>query len=397
MRPARYPTAAVRAALLLGAGAILAACGAKGPAYPNGGFVPVTVVTLKATTVPLSRELPGRTSAFLVADVRPQANGIVKARLFTEGAAVKAGQTLYQLDDSAYRAQYDSSVAALARAEATLVSSRPAARRSAELVKIEAVSAQDYENAIAALGQAEADVAAARAAVDSSRVNLAYTRISAPISGHIGKSAVTPGALVVANQAAALSTVQQLDPIYVEVSQSSAELLRLRHAIDAGQLTAGGAGTRVTIVFEDGTKYPREGRLQFADVTVDPGTGSFVLRALVPNPDSRLLPGMFVIAVVDEGTLNDAILAPQQGITHDPKGAATALIVGAEDKVELRPVIATRTIGDQWLVDSGLKAGDRVIVEGLQKIHPGSSVRAVERGAKGPAAEPSPPAAASSK
>lgn len=397
MRPGRHYTAVVRTAFLIGAGAILAACGTKGPAYPNGGVVPVTVVTLKATTVALSRELPGRTSAFLVADVRPQATGIVKERLFTEGAAVKAGQTLYRLDDSVYRAQYDSSVAALARAEATLVSSRLAARRSAELVKIEAVSAQDNESAIAALGQAEADVAAAHAAVDSGRVNLAYTRICAPISGHIGKSAVTPGALVVANQAAALSTVQQLDPIYVEVSQSSAEWLRLRHAIDAGRLTAGGAGTRVTIVFEDGTKYPREGRLQFADVTVDPSTGSFVLRALVPNPDSRLLPGMFVTAVIDEGTLNDAILAPQQGITHDPKGAATALVVGAEDRVELRPVTASRTIGDQWLIDSGLKTGDRVIVEGLQKIHPGSSVRAVERGAEGPAAEPTRPAAAPSK
>ena len=397
MRRARQSIVVARTAALLVLGSTLGACGAKGPAYPNGGAVPVTVVTLKASTVLLTRELPGRTSAFLVSDVRPQANGIVKERLFTEGAAVKAGQRLYQLDDSAYRAQYNSSVAALARAEATLVSSRLAARRSEELVKIEAVSAQDAENAIAALGQAEADVAAAHAAVDSSRVNLAYTRISAPIGGRIGKSTVTPGALVVANQAAALTTVQQLDPIYVEVSQSSAEWLRLRRAIDAGKLTAGGAGTRVTIVFEDGTKYPHEGLLQFADVTVDPGTGSFVLRALVPNPDARLLPGMFVTAVVDEGTLSDAILAPQQGITHDPKGAATALVVGAEDKVELRPVTASRTIGDQWLIESGLKAGDRVIVEGLQKIHPGAPVTAVERGAANPAAAPHPPASAPSK
>ena len=397
MRPARQSIVAARLVLVLVVGAILTACGANGPAYPNGSVVPVTVVTLKATTVSLTRELPGRTSAFLVSDVRPQANGIVKERLFTEGAAVKAGQTLYRLDDAVYRAQYDSSVAALARAEATLVSSRLAAGRSAELVKIEAVSTQDNENAIAALGQAEADVAAARAAVDSARVNLAYTRISAPIGGRIGKSAVTPGALVVANQAAALTTVQQLDPIYVEVSQSSAEWLRLRRAIDAGKLTAGGAGTRVTIVFEDGTKYPSEGRLQFADVTVDPGTGSFVLRALVPNPDTRLLPGMFVTAVIDEGSLTDAILAPQQGITHDPKGAATALVVGAEDKVELRQVTAARTIGDQWLIDSGLKAGDRVIVEGLQKIRPGASVTALERGAEGPANGPPHPAAAPSK
>ncbi len=397
MRPARHFTVAACAALLVMVAASLGACGSKGPAYPSGGASPVTVVTLKPSTVTLTRELPGRTSAFLVSEVRPQANGIVKERLFTEGAAVKAGQTLYQLDDSAYRAQYDSAVAALARAEATLGSSRLAAQRSAELVKIEAVSTQDNENAIAALGQAEADVASARAAVASSRVNLAYTRISAPIGGRIGKSSVTPGALVVANQAAALTTVQQLDPLYVEVSQSSAEWLRLRRAIDAGRLTAGGAGTRVTIVFEDGAKYPREGRLQFADVTVDPGTGSFVLRVLVPNPDARLLPGMFVTAVIDEGTLADAILAPEQGITHDAKGGATAFVVGAEGNAELRPVTATRTIGDRWLIESGLKAGDRVIVEGLQKIRPGAPVSAVERGTEGPPKAPAAPPAAPSK
>jgi len=356
MRLARPSTAAACATLSFALGGGLAACGAKGPAFPNGGVAPVTVVTLQPATVTLTRELPGRTSAFLVAEVRPQANGIVKQRLFTEGAAVKAGQTLYQLDDAAYRAQYDSSVAALARAEATLVSSRFAAGRSAELVKIEAVSTQDNENAIAALGQAQADVAAARAAVDSSRVNLAYTRISAPIGGRIGKSTVTPGALVVANQATALATVQQLDPIYVEVSQSSAEWLRLRPAIDAGRLTASGTGTKVTIVFEDGSTYARDGRLQFSDVSVDPGTGSFALRAIVPNPDNRLLPGMFVTAVVDEGTLSGAILAPQQGITHDPKGHATALVVDADGKAGQREVTATRTIGRLSCWPSGFGA-----------------------------------------
>lgn len=388
MRPFRHLSFLAGTATLL----LVGACGAKGPGFPQGGAVPVTVVTLKASTVTLTRELPGRTSAFLVSDVRPQANGIVKERLFAEGAVVKAGQTLYRLDDAVYRAQYDSSVAALARAEATLVSSRLAAKRSAELVKIEAVSTQDNENAIAALGQAEADAASAKAAVASARVNLDYTRISAPIGGRIGKSTVTPGALVVANQAAALATVQQLDPIYVEVSQSSAEWLKLRRAMDAGKLAAGGAGTRVGVVFEDGTKFPGEGRLEFADVTVDPGTGSFVLRAIVPNPEYRLLPGMFVTAVVNEGTLSDAILAPQQGIAHDPKGAATALVVGAEDKAELRPVVARRTIGDQWLVESGLKAGDRLIVEGLQKVHPGSPVQATERGSESaPAVPPAAP------
>ncbi len=384
-----------KASLLPGLGVLaclIAACGAKGPGFPQGGAAPVTVVTLKTATVTLTRELPGRTSAFLVADVRPQANGIVKARLFNEGAAVKAGQTLYQLDDSAYRAQYDSSVAALAKAEATLVSARLAAARSAELVKIEAVSTQDNENAVATLGQAGADAASARAAVESSRVNLAYTRITSPITGRIGKSFVTPGALVVANQAGTLATVQQLDPIYVEVGQSSAEWLRLRRDIDAGRLTAGGSGTRVSIVLEDGSRFSHEGSLQFADVTVDPTTGSFVVRAVVPNPEGRLLPGMFVTAVIDEGNLKNVVLAPQQGITHDPKGGATALVVGAEDKAELRNVTASRTIGDQWLVESGLKAGDRVIVEGLQKVRPGAPVQAVERGATASGAAPAPPA-----
>jgi membrane fusion protein (multidrug efflux system) len=373
--------------LILGSASIcavlaLGACGSRTPGgFPGGGAVPVTVVTLKATPATLTRELPGRTSAFLVADVRPQANGIIKERLFTEGGLVKSGQPLYLLDDAVYRAQYDSGVAALAKAEATVVSARLAARRSEALAKIDAVSAQDNETATAALGQAEADVAAARAAVDSARVNLAYTRIASPITGRIGKSSVTAGALAVANQAAALATVQQLDPIYVEVSQSSGEWLRLRREIDAGRLKAGGAGARIRVVLEDGTRYPRDGRLQFADVTVDPTTGSFILRAVVPNPDNRLLPGMYVRAVLDEGVVADAVLAPQTAITRDPKGNATALVVTAKDVVELRQVTVSRTIGDQWLVDDGLKAGDRVIVEGVQKVRPGAAVRPSELGA----------------
>lgn len=384
MRSARWIRSTLAGAALVTIASVIAACGPKGPAFPPGGAAQVSVVTLKSSSVTLSRELPGRTSAFLVADVRPQASGIVKERLFTEGGAVKAGQALYRLDDAAYRAQYDSSVASLAKADATLLSTRLAAGRSAELVKIDAVSTQDNEAAVTALGQAEADAAAARAAVDSGRVNLAYTRIPSPITGRIGKSSVTPGALVVANQVGSLATVQQLDPIYVEVSQSSAEWLRLRRDMDSGRLSAGGAGTRVSIILEDGTRYAREGHLQFADVTVDPTTGSFVLRAIVPNPDNRLLPGMFVTAVIDEGTLSDALLAPQQGITHDPKGAATALVVGAGDKAELRTVTTTRTVGDQWLIESGLKPGDRVIVEGLQKVRPGAPVQPVERGAVAP-------------
>lgn len=394
MRVSRRSTTVIAAAAL--SALAFTACGGKQGGFPGGGAVPVTVVTLQPTTVTLTRELPGRTSAYLVADVRPQANGVIKKRLFSEGSLVKAGQTLYELDDSVYRAQYDSAVAALAKAQATLRSAKLAADRSADLVKIEAVSTQDNENAVSALGQAEGDAAAARASVENARVNLAYTRIASPITGRIGKSSVTPGALAVANQAAALATVQQLDPIYVEVSQSSAEWLRLRQDIDAGRLTAGGAGTRVSILLEDGSPYAHDGRLEFADVTVDPGTGSFIVRAIVPNPDNRLLPGLFVRAVIDEGTLTDAILAPEQGITHDPKGAASALVVGAEDKVEPRTIVASRTVGDQWLVDSGLKAGDRLIVAGLQKIRPGAPVHPVERGTQ-PAAPPPAPAAVAKK
>ena len=360
-------------------------CGSKNPGgFPGQGPAPVITVTLKAAPVTLTRELPGRTSAFLVAEVRPQANGIIKQRLFTEGGMVKAGQALYTLDDAPYRARLDSSMAASTKAEATAAAARLAAKRSAELVKIEAVSTADNENAIATLGQAEGDAAAARAAVATSRVDLGYTRIVAPITGRIGKSSATPGALVVANQSAALATVQQLDPIYVDVSQSSAEWLRLRQAIDAGRMTAAATGTSVAIVLEDASHYAHEGKLQFADVSVDPATGSYVVRAIVPNPDSRLLPGMFVTAVIDEGTRADAILVPEQGIAHDPKGGATALVVGEGEKAELRSVVVSRTVGDQWLVESGLKAGDRVIVEGLQKVQPGAPVNATERGAVAP-------------
>jgi membrane fusion protein, multidrug efflux system len=349
---------------------------------------PVIVVTLKTQPVTLMRELPGRTTAFLVADVRPQATGIVKARLFREGALVKAGQPLYQLDDALYRAQFQSSEAALAKAEAAFEVARLAARRAAELSKTRVISAQDNDNAIAAERQAAAEAAAAKAALETSRVNLAYTRITAPISGRIGKSTVTPGALVLANQSAPLATIQQLDPMYVEVSQASSEWLQLKTEIDAGRLKAGGAGTRVDVLLEDGRRYPQDGRLEFADVTVDTGTGSFALRAVVPNPDDTLLPGMYVRAILSEGTRNDGLLVPQVAVTHDPKGGATALVVGAENKVEQRAVSVSRAIGDQWLVEAGLRAGDRVVVEGVQKIHPGDVVSPTE--ATPPAAAPGP-------
>jgi membrane fusion protein, multidrug efflux system len=378
---------------LIATSGIAAGCGHGSGGSGGMPQQPVVVVTLRSQPVTLTRELPGRTTAFLVADVRPQATGVVKSRLFSEGAIVKAGQPLYQLDDSLYRAQYQSSEAALAKSEAAYEVARLAARRASELVTAHLISAQDNDNAVAAERQAAADVGVSRAAVQTSRVNLDYARITAPISGRIGKSMVTPGALVVANQSAALATIQQLDPMYVEVSQASSEWLGLKSEIDAGRLTAGGAGTHVSVVLEDGRRYPLDGRLEFADVTVDTSTGSFVVRAVVPNPNGTLLPGMYVRAILSEGTRADGLLVPQVAVTHDPKGGATALVVGAGNKVELRPVTVTRALGDQWLAEAGLRAGDRVIVEGVQKVHPGDVVQPTEATSAAAAAGPAAPAA----
>jgi len=373
-------------------GTALAACSGQkegaqaGP--PGGGMPPpeVGVVTLKAQTVTLTRELPGRTNPYLVAEVRPQATGIVKERLFTEGGSVKAGQPLYQLDDALYRAEVAAAKASHARAQATRDTAALNARRSAELVKIDAVSRQDDEVAQAALKQAEADVAATKAALDRAEINLAYARISSPISGRIGKSAVTPGALVTANQAAALATVQALDPIYVDVTQSSSELLELRKQLAAGRLKAA-RDLPVEIVLEDGTRHRQPGKLAFSEATVDPDTGSYTLRVVVPNPDQVLLPGIYVRAIIGGGVREGAIVVPQRGIARDPKGNASAMLLNAEGKVEARPVKVSRTLGDQWLVEEGLAAGDRVIVEGLQKIAPGMPAKVAEPPpAKAPAA-----------
>lgn len=374
----------------------LAACGGGGdqqggPGGPGGQKGQVTVVTLKPETITLTRELPGRTSASLIAEVRPQVNGIVEKRLFTEGGLVKAGQPLYQLDDKTYAADAESAKATLARAEAALNSAQLNARRSTELVKIDAVSKQDDENATATLKQARADVAAGRAQVQSTSVVLGRARITAPISGRIGKSAVTAGALVTANQAEPLAVVQQLDPVHVDISQSSAELLALRKQIAAGTLTE--ASTPVTILLEDGTQYEHAGKLAFSEVTVDEGTGSFLLRVVVPNPDNLLMPGMYVRAQLGTGVRQNALLVPQQGVSRDPKGAATAMVVNAKGQVEPREVQVSQAIGDKWLVEGGLKAGDKVIVEGLQKIGPGMPVDAVEKGAQ-PAKPAAAPAAA---
>jgi membrane fusion protein (multidrug efflux system) len=371
--PPMTSTARQRALPLIAALTLaLAACGGgqQGGAPPKPA---VTVATLAAQPVTLTRELPGRTSAWLVAEVRPQVSGIVARRLFDEGAMVKAGQPLYQIDDATYRAAANSARAQLKRAEATRTAARLTANRTAELVKVSAVSKQDHDNATAALAQAEADVGAARAALDAANVTLGYARITAPISGRIGKSSVTQGALVTANQPAPLATVQQLDPIHVDLTRSSAELLDLRRALAEGRLERPDA-MPVTILLEDGSEFPHAGSLKFSEVAVDPTTGSYSLRIEVPNPDHVLMPGMYVRAKLGSGVRQAAILVPQQGIARDPKGNTSAMVVNAQGVVEQRPVVVSQAIGDTWLVESGLAAGDRVVVEGLQKIRPGAEV-----------------------
>ena len=351
----------------------------------------VTVVTLQPETVTLTRELSGRVTPSLVADVRPQVTGIVKQRLFSEGGSVRAGQALYQLDETAFLADRNTAQAQVTRAQATLTTARLQAQRSAELVKTNAISRQDNDNAQAALRQAEADLKAAQAGVQAANVPLGFARITAPISGRIGKSSVTAGALVTAGQAAPLATIQQLDPLYVDLTQSSSELLQLRRDLASGGLTRTD-NVPVYIVLEDGTPYAREGRVSFAETTVDPSTGSFSIRVVVPNPDQLLLPGMYVRAVLANGARANALLVPQPGIARDPKGHATAMVVGADGKVEVRQVKVSRTVGNRWLVEEGLKAGDKVIVEGLQKVKPGAPVRTVEQGAAQKPAAPAAPA-----
>jgi membrane fusion protein (multidrug efflux system) len=373
--------------------AIAAALGACAGGNGGGAGMPkmpppeVTVVTLQARPVLLQRQLPGRVSARLVAEVRPQVGGLVRKVLFTEGGLVRAGQLLYQLDDAAARAALATAQASVQRAEAAADGARRNGTRGVELIKSHMISVQDNDNLQTALKQAEAELAAAQAALQSSRVNLDYTRVTAPISGRIGKSAVTEGALMVANQVAPLATIQRLDEVYVDVTQSSREWLQLRRELGDGDQGSGSA-SRVLITLEDGQRYEPAGVLQFTDVTVDDNTGSFLLRVLVPNPKGLLLPGMYVTATIGERELKDGLLAPQQGITRDPKGGATALVVGQDGKVQLRQLSVLRTVGDQWLIGSGLAAGDRLIVEGLQKVQPGAAVQVKEQSATPPTAAP---------
>ena len=417
---------------------------------PNAGPKPpmgppeVAVLVIQPQRVEITTELPGRTSSFLIAEVRPQVGGIVQKRLFTEGADVRAGEFLYEIDPSAYQAAYAnaragqakaranlalsraaranaatalaSAKAALTRAEANAVPLRLKADRFKELVSINAVSRQDTDDAAAAVRQAdaaiegaeavvkgaeaqiegaeaaiksvEAEIAGADAALETAQINLSHTRVTAPIAGRIGRSAVTVGALVTASQASALATIQQLDPVYVDVTQSTASLLRLKQSLARGELRKGGAdGARAKLLLEDGSPYPVAGTLKFSDVTVDPSTGSVTLRTVFPNPKNLLLPGMYVRAVLEEGMSDHAILVPQRGVSRNPAGQATVMVVGAGDKVEARVIKTERTVGDSWLVTEGLKPGDRVILEGIQKAKPGTPVKVVPFGASsgGPA------------
>ena len=358
-------------------GLIASGCGSQ-QAAPQPSIPEVAIVTVNPERVVLTTELPGRTSAYFVAEIRPQVNGIVQERLFNEGSDVKAGSALYRIDPAPYQAAYDNAVAALARSEANLPPIRLKAERYRELIAVKAISQQDFDNALAALKQAEADIDYSKAAVESARINLAYTRIAAPISGRIGKSNVTVGALATAYQSSPFATIQQLDPIYVDAAQSSANLLQLKRNIAAGRIKGTGPDqARVKLLLEDGTPYPQEGTLKFSEVTVDPSTGSFILRMVFPNPKYILLPGMYVRAVVQEGVVDRAILVPQQGVSRDPKGNPVALIVDGSGKVEQRMITVARAMGDRWLVSEGLNPGDRLIVEGSQRIRPGASVKAV--------------------
>jgi membrane fusion protein (multidrug efflux system) len=337
----------------------------------------VTVVTLKTQSVTLSRQLPGRTNPFVVAEVRPQVTGIVKQRLFTEGSLVKAGQALYQLDDAIYRADYNSAKALLARAQAAVDIARFNAERAEELINTNAISKQDLVNAQAEMRQAEADAGVAEAEVASAAVRLGFARIKSPIDGRIGKSTVTRGALVTADQDAALATVQQLDPIYVDLTRSAIELLELRREFSQGTARRT-EGVPVTLLFEDGNPYEHQGELTFTDVAVDPMTGSYALRVVVPNPDNLLMPGMYVRAIVSNGVRDRGLLVPQKGITRDPKGNAIAMVVNPDGIAEQRAVEVGRTVSDQWLVIGGLNEGDQVIVEGLQRVRAGAQVNVTE-------------------
>ena len=350
---------------------------AEQPSASAPAATPVGVVTLKSQAITLKKELPGRVSAFQIAEIRPQVSGIVQSRLFEEGTQVEKDQALYQINPDIFEAELAASKAAVARAEASIASSKSKASRYKELLAIKAVSQQDFDEADAAFKQASAELLTAKAQLQSAQINLDYSHVSSPISGQISKSSVTVGALVSAGQTSALATVTQLDPIYVDLTQSSNELTKLKRALASGALGVDSTTqTDVELIMEDGSAYPHKGTLQFSEVTVDPSTGSVTLRAKFPNPEKLLLPGMYVRAEVVEGVKSDAILAPQRGVSRNTKGEPTAMVVSKNNTVESRVLKVERTLGANWLVSEGLADGDQLIVEGLQKIRPGAPVTA---------------------
>lgn len=371
---------------------ILGACGKRPSAPPPSAPPEVGVVTVTTQAAPLRTELAGRTAAYEISEVRPQVSGIIRGRSFAEGGLVRAGQVLYEIDPATYRAAVDQASAAVASAEASVGASKLQAQRYADLVKINAVSRQEADNAQAAFRQATANVSQARAALQSARINLGYTQVKAPISGRIGRSSVTQGALVTASQATPLATIQRLDPIYVDVTQSSADLLRLRRQVSSGGVQR--TSTPVRLMLEDGTQYGPSGVLQFTEPTVDPATGSVTLRAVFPNPAGVLLPGTFVRAVVTQAVDASAILAPQQGVSRDEQGRPTAMVVGAGNTAEPRTLTTGAAVGDRWIVTSGLKPGEQLIVEGLQRVKPGAKVRPVPAGSRPAQPAPGAPAGA---
>ena len=364
----------LKGSVALAALILLSACN-KEQAPPPPPTPTVGVVTVGEESVVLTSELPGRIAAVETSEVRPQVSGVVRNRLFTEGAMVSKGQVLYAIEDAPYRASLASAQGQLAAAQSQINATRLQAQRYGQLVALNAVSKQEADNATASAQQARANVAAQQAAVQSARVNLGFTRIKAPISGRIGRSLVTVGALVQTGQTDPLATIQRTNTVYVDVVQSAAQLLDLKQAMATGGVTRGDGSARVQLILPNGTIYPIEGRLQFAEVTVDQTTGAVTLRATFPNPNGLLLPGMYVRAKLVEGTRRQAIMAPTAGITRDPRGGATALVVNAQNKVEQRTVTTDRVIGDKWIVTSGLKPGDKLIVEGLLNLRPGATVK----------------------
>ncbi|MCL6687688.1 efflux RND transporter periplasmic adaptor subunit [Pseudomonas sp. R3.Fl] len=380
MSPLAPPLSSLARALLLGAGLLaLGGCLDDEAAAPQADLQEVGIYQVRSAPQALSLTLPGRASAHLVAEIRPQVGGIIQRRLFEEGQVVKAGQALYQIDAQPYEAALAQAEASVTSARATLKAAELKARRDAQLVKIDAISAEDNESAQAALLEARASLQSAQAALKTARINLGYTRIDAPISGRTATSSVTAGALVTAEQTTALTTVQQLDPIYVDFTQPSTTLLRLKRELAEGKLAPAEAqdATRISLQLEDGSAYAHDGTLTFNGVSVDESTGSVTLRALVPNPEGLLLPGMYLKATLQEGVQPDAILVPQQGVARDERGQASALVV-VDGKVEQRQLSLARAVGNRWWVDKGLADGDQLIVQGAQKVRVGQQVKTLD-------------------